>query len=40
MGWLPEIMAIDLPLKALIAEDQTGQAWLSYNSPEYLKTTA
>jgi|SRR5947209_5906569 len=30
-------LAIDLPLKALIAEDQTGQAWLSYNSPEYLK---
>ncbi len=30
-------LAIDLPLKALIAEDNTGQVWLSYNSPEYLK---
>jgi uncharacterized protein (DUF302 family) len=30
-------LAIDLPLKASIAEDDTGQVWLSYNSPEYLK---
>jgi uncharacterized protein (DUF302 family) len=30
-------LAIDLPLKALVAEDDTGQVWLSYNSPEYLK---
>jgi uncharacterized protein (DUF302 family) len=30
-------LAIDLPLKALVAQDDTGQVWLSYNSPEYLK---
>ncbi len=29
-------MGIDLPLKALIWEDQTGQAWFSYNDPDYL----
>lgn len=28
--------AIDLPQKALIWEDESGQAWLSYNAPEYL----
>lgn len=31
-------IAIDLPLKLLIAEDAEGQAWVSYNSPEYLQT--
>lgn len=29
-------VAIDLPLKALAWEDSTGQAWISYNDPEYL----
>ncbi len=29
--------AIDLPLKILVAEDAQGTAWISYNSPEYLK---
>ena len=28
--------AIDLPQKALIWEDATGQVWLSYNDPDYL----
>jgi len=31
-------VAIDLPLKALAWEDMEGQVWLSYNSPEYLKS--
>lgn len=30
-------LAIDLPLKALAWQDQQGQVWLSYNSPEYLQ---
>ena len=30
-------MAIDLPLKLLVAEDADGKVWLSYNSPEYLR---
>ena len=29
-------VAIDLPQKALIWEDKTGQVWLSYNDPKYL----
>ena len=29
-------IAIDLPQKALIWEDKTGQVWLSYNDPTYL----
>jgi uncharacterized protein (DUF302 family) len=29
--------AIDLPLKILVAEDAQGKAWISYNSPDYLK---
>jgi uncharacterized protein (DUF302 family) len=28
--------AIDLPLKALLWEDETGAAWLTYNTPELL----
>jgi uncharacterized protein (DUF302 family) len=28
--------AIDLPLKALVWEDDRGQIWLSYNTPEHL----
>jgi uncharacterized protein (DUF302 family) len=30
-------LAIDLPLKALVAEDEGGKVWVSYNSPEYLQ---
>jgi uncharacterized protein (DUF302 family) len=30
-------LAIDLPLKALIAEDDAGHVHVSYNSPQYLK---
>ena len=30
-------IAIDLPLKILVAEDREGKVWVSYNSPEYLK---
>jgi len=29
-------LAIDLPLKALIWQDDTGKVWLSYNSADYL----
>ena len=29
-------VAIDLPQKALIWEDDKGQVWLSYNDPKYL----
>ena len=29
-------VAIDLPQKALIWEDETGQTWLAYNDPRYL----
>jgi uncharacterized protein (DUF302 family) len=30
-------LAIDLPLKALISEDDKGEVWVTYNSPEYLQ---
>ena len=30
-------IAIDLPLKILVWEDNQGKVWVSYNSPEYLK---
>jgi uncharacterized protein (DUF302 family) len=30
-------IAIDLPPKILIWEDDQGKVWLSYNSPEYLR---
>ena len=30
-------VAIDLPLKALVAEDAADKVWVSYNSPEYLQ---
>jgi uncharacterized protein (DUF302 family) len=30
-------LAIDLPLKALIAEGADGKVWVTYNSPEYLQ---
>ena len=29
-------LALDLPLKALVWEDEAGRVWISYNSPEYL----
>jgi uncharacterized protein (DUF302 family) len=31
-----QTMGIDLPLKALVWQDATGQTWLSYNEPEWL----
>ena len=30
-------IAIDLPLKALITEDEEGKTWVTYNSPEFLQ---
>jgi uncharacterized protein (DUF302 family) len=30
-------VAIDLPLKILVWQDAQGSAWLSYNSPAYLR---
>ena len=30
-------IAIDLPLKILVWQDENGKAWVSYNSPEYLE---
>jgi uncharacterized protein (DUF302 family) len=30
-------LAIDLPLKALVAEDASGKVSVTYNSPDYLK---
>jgi uncharacterized protein (DUF302 family) len=30
-------IAIDLPLKILVSEDEQGKVWVSYNSPEYLE---
>ena len=30
-------LAIDLPLKALVAEDTEAKVWVTYNNPEYLK---
>ena len=29
-------IALDLPLKILVWEDQTGKTWVSYNSPAFL----
>jgi uncharacterized protein (DUF302 family) len=31
-------VAIDLPLKILVAEDDGGTVWISYNSPAYLRS--
>jgi uncharacterized protein (DUF302 family) len=36
MAAAPSI-AIDLPLKTLVAEDETGKVWISDNTPEYLQ---
>jgi uncharacterized protein (DUF302 family) len=33
------LLAIDLPLKALVWEDGEGKVWLSYNSADYLYKT-
>jgi uncharacterized protein (DUF302 family) len=30
-------IAIDLPLKTLVAEDESGKVWITYNAPEYLQ---
>jgi len=30
-------VALDLPLKILVAEDTDGKVWVSYNSPKYLQ---
>ena len=30
-------VAIDLPLKALISEDENAKVWVTYNNPEYLQ---
>lgn len=30
-------VALDLPLKALVAEDEAGQVWVSWNDPAYLR---
>jgi uncharacterized protein (DUF302 family) len=30
-------IALDLPLKILVWQDNQGEVWLSYNNPEYLK---
>ena len=31
-----QTVAIDLPQKALIWQDESGQTWLTYNDPQYL----
>ena len=31
-------VALDLPLKILVAEDAAGKVWISYNEPAYLQT--
>jgi uncharacterized protein (DUF302 family) len=31
-------VAIDLPLKILVWEDEEGKTWISYNSPDYLRS--
>jgi uncharacterized protein (DUF302 family) len=30
-------VAIDLPLKALVWQDEHGRVWLTYNNPQYLQ---
>ena len=30
-------LAIDLPMKALVAEDSEGKVWVTYNNPDYLQ---
>jgi uncharacterized protein (DUF302 family) len=31
-----QTVGIDLPLKALVWQDESGQVWLGYNDPAYL----
>jgi uncharacterized protein (DUF302 family) len=31
------MLALDLPLKALVWEDAEGKVWISYNAPQYLQ---
>src|SRR5688572_4811999 len=33
-----QTLGIDLPLKALVWQDESGQVWLGYNDPAYLAT--
>jgi uncharacterized protein (DUF302 family) len=33
------LLAIDMPPKALVWEDDQGKVWLSYNSPDYIYKT-
>lgn len=33
---LDQAVGIDLPLKALVWEDETGAAWLAYNDPQWI----
>ena len=30
-------VALDLPLKILVAEDDAGKTWISYNAPAFLQ---
>ena len=30
--------ALDLPLKILVSEDESGSVWILYNTPEYLQS--
>ena len=30
-------LAIDLPLKVLVSQDESGKVWVCFNSPEYLQ---
>lgn len=30
-------LALDFPLKVLVSEDERGEVWVSYNSPQYLR---
>jgi uncharacterized protein (DUF302 family) len=30
-------VAIDLPLKVLVSQDNEGKTWISYNTPDYLQ---
>ena len=32
-----QTVGIDLPLKALVWQDEDGSVWISYNDPDYLK---
>ncbi|MDO6684347.1 MULTISPECIES: DUF302 domain-containing protein [unclassified Agarivorans] len=31
-----QLMALDLPQKALVWQDEAGKVWISYNDPQYL----